>query len=200
MVLHHSNVSRGHDRTPDIGSRPHRVLHMNPIDQCSQERPGLSLRYRGSLVPLLLLAVLVSSVGCGQSKDELIAYLTHDFVRLTAGTVDVVAAFQAILDSSATPQKKAQNLQNRVVAPYQKIVRQLETLKPQTDPVRARHAEYTALARRQLSAFVEARRLLLSGRSLRDVAERLNQTRIELERWQTAIKQDANNVGVPLNE
>lgn|GEM_PF-4252859 len=160
----------------------------------------MSLRYRDSSVPLLLLAVFVSSIGCGQSKDELIAYLTHDFSRLTDGSVEVVAAFQTILNSNATPQQKAIELQNHVVAPYSKIVERLRTLEPQTDPVRARHTEYTALARAQLSAFKETRGALAKGLSLGGVADRLKQTRIDLERWQTAIKVDASTVGVPLNE
>jgi len=135
---------------------------------------------------------------CSEDVEEFRAYLETELPQRTAGSANITASFQALVQSKPPPKTLEKELTEQVIKPYEALVSECEGYKPETDAVRARHREYVALANRQLDAFIEARRVIREGRSLRDVGERLARIRTEFERWHANIKEDGTRLGISI--
>ena len=144
----------------------------------------------------LLLCSMGILISCGEDAEELRSYLEHELPQCTTESANITASFQALIQSKGPTKSVETELTKQVIAPYKGLVTQCEAYKPTTEAVQTRHREYIALARRQLAAFIEARRVLQQGRSLRDVAERLAQIRTEFERWHTGLMEDSTRLGI----
>ena len=145
---------------------------------------------------VLLFCTIGIIAGCGEDAEELRSYLQHELPQCTTESANITASFQALIQSKGPTKSVEAELTQQVITPYKALVTQCEAYKPTTETVQTRHREYMALAQRQLAAFIEARRVLQQGRSLRDVAERLTQIRTEFERWHTGLMEDSTRLGI----